>query len=108
MDLSETRDFYLDLIRGNPFVEDNKASFYVCEADRSKQSEQESALESLMAEKLIDNYDYIRDAEIPVIVIEIRSRHAASSSTGSVNEARRSHPSRQARARACLCGMDKS
>ena len=93
MDLSETHDFYLRLIRGVPFVEDNKASFYVCEADRSKRSEQESALESLMAENLIDNYDYIGDAEIPVIVIEIRSRHAASSSTGSVNEAKTFAPS---------------
>lgn len=108
MDTIETYDFYLRLIRGVPFVKDNKASFYVCKADRSKRSEQESVLWSLMTGNFIDNYDYIGDAEIPVIVIEIRSRHASSSATKCVNETRRAFPSRQTRARACLCGMDKS
>ena len=109
MTSDQIHDSILKLIRGIPYVRHKNAAFFIQPTHgRSNKQAETAALDRLIQEKAITNYDYIEDAEIPVVVVETRFTIPIACAPKCNNQVRCASPARKARTRASVFCLEST
>ena len=100
---------FLRLIKGIPYVSWKNAAFFIQETHgRSNKQAETAALNRLIEEKVITNYDYIEEAETPVVVVETRFTIPVVCAPKCNNQVRCASPARKTRTRASVFCLEST